>query len=191
MKADEIWKEPEGKQRTEKQAARSLSQRSRRQLKSSVATKEGERESLDEYHEPDGTHPMHIASKYEMSRDAQGKTIENDEYGELPVVGGSAFDSRKIKTDERLSNAEPRQHAHLNFTTGENIGAKVLRQELRQITANGQCIDDVSGEKLDEAGVKAARLLEMDFPENGSVYLCHPRTSGQERKRKDHKRKMD
>ena len=54
--------------------------------------------------------------------------------------------------------------------TGENVGAKILRHELKQIMKNGRCVDDISGEELNEDEVKAARALEMDYFQKMGVY---------------------
>ena len=104
---------------------------------------ENERERLDEYHEPDGTHPMHVVTKREMLEDAQGKTTE-------------------VENEEKPCHEESSKYSHPNFTTGENVGAKILRHELKQIMKNGRCVVDICGEELNEDEVKAARALEMD-----------------------------
>ena len=64
------------------------------------------------------------------------------------------------------SQSEPAQAAEWFFHTGENTGAELMVRHMKALlTRDGRtsCVDDVSGKVLDEAGVRAARALEMDF----------------------------
>ena len=89
-----------------------------------------DRDQSDTFHEPDGTHPMHI----DANVGRQG-----------PRVGDTAG-------AHRPSNK-------FNFGTGLNRGAEILIDEMRQLVERdgyADCYDDVSGERLEESGVREA-----------------------------------
>ena len=103
-------------------------------------------ECLDTFHEPDGTHPMHIhTDNREIAR----------------------FDGE----ESAVSKASRITPSKLNFSTGENLGAEILYGELRQLVERdgyGDCYDDVSGGRLEESGLVHQYLI---FIRQNSVLL--------------------
>ena len=68
---------------------------------------------------------------------------------------------------------ERRTSDKFNFSTGVNRGAEILDNEMRQLIERdgyADCYDDVSGERLEESGVREARALEMEFFQKMRVY---------------------
>ena len=106
----------------------------------------------DEFHEPDGTHPTLIVGDFHL--------------GHAERVRTALRESANAELDKTTTRARStRELAHnMYLTSGINEGAELLKQHLSALVTRGDtvsCIDDVSGEALDEAGVKAARALEM------------------------------
>ena len=87
---------------------------------------------------------------------------------------------RKLKDSPLIADVRdreprtPRAAARdMYFNVGPNVGAELLTKHLSALVSrNGatSCVDNVSGETLDEAGVRAARALEMEFFQKMGVY---------------------
>ena len=114
----------------------------------------------DEYHEPDGTHPSLITGDFHQ--------------------GHAERIRRKLKDSPLIADVRDREPRTLRavardmyFNVGPNVGAELLTKHLSELVSRNRatsCVDDVSGEALDEAGVRAARALEMEFFQKMGVY---------------------
>ena len=94
------------------------------------------REWVDDTHEEDGTSPEHIDSG-----------------------NGNEPNRENITADDRALSG-----AHPYFRFGTNTGAKLMRDAMMALTqgkGGWVAYDDVSGEELCLAGVRAARALEI------------------------------
>ena len=112
------------------------------------------REWADEKHEEDVTNPEHIDSGNGDEQNRENITAD----------------------DSALSGAHP------YFRTGKNTGAKLMRDAMMALTqgkGGWVAYDDVSGEELCLAGVRAARALEMKYFEKMKVYTRVPRAQAQ------------
>ena len=112
------------------------------------------REWADQRHEEDGTNPEHIDSGNGDESNRESITADDS------ALGG----------------------AHPYFRTGTNTGAKLMSDAMMALTqgkGGWVAYDDISGEALCLAGVRAARALEMKYFENMKVYTRVPRAQGQ------------
>ena len=124
----------------------------------------------DEFHEPDGTHPTLIVGDFHL--------------GHAERVRTALRESANIELDRTTTRTQSSRELARNmyFTSGTNEGAELLKQHLSALVTRGDtvsCIDDLSGEALDEAGVKAARALEMEFFIKMGVYEYATREEAQ------------
>ena len=117
---------------------------------------------VDEFHKPDGTHPSVIVGDVHKGHAERVRRALAKDSATMDLGVGAT-----------LGEAPRRIAREMYFTTGTNDGAELLRKHLSAlITRQGEtyCEDDVSGEVLDEAGVRAARALEMEFFLKMGVY---------------------
>ena len=118
---------------------------------------------IDGFHEPEETHPSLIVNGENESHEERVRRAVDE-------------DSKSWSTSGTLGSSTPSERElaqELYFHTGDNTGAELLIEHMKAlITRDGRtsCVDDTSGEVLDEAGVRAARALEMDFFHKMGVY---------------------
>ena len=102
---------------------------------------------MDEFHEPDGTHPkLIVTADWRSEIRARELLLDRDAVSEV--------EARRAVTEGWF------------FQRGEHVGATLLSRHLLALnTRDGQvsCVDDVSGETLSEEGVRAARALEIEY----------------------------
>jgi hypothetical protein len=111
---------------------------------------------IDGFHEPEGTHPALIVSGENESHENRVRRAIDEDGKSWPTAGTFGSTAPSIRS----------QANDFYFHTGENTGAELLVKHMRAlITRDGRtsCVDDTSGEVLDEAGLRAARALEMEF----------------------------
>ena len=116
---------------------------------------------IEGFHDPDGTHTSLIVSS------------ENDQHEDSARRAIHEADGTWSATALDGSQSARSQAAECYLHTGDNTGAELLVEHTTVlITREGRtsCVDDVSGEVLDEAGVRAARVLEMELFRKMGVY---------------------
>ena len=125
---------------------------------------------VDDFHEPDGTHPSLLVGAGITNRKAE-ETTRRD------LEGPASLAASPMGFDQATSAAQPTSArstaAEWYFHRGENIGEMLLLEHMKALTTRDgvtSCVDDVSGGALDEAGVRAARKLEMDYFLKMGVY---------------------
>ena len=128
---------------------------------------------MDKFHEPDGTHPSLIVGQEDVSAE---EYMREDVMSERKNGRYEGEDSMHVNADSCKHSAREWATSYY-FRRGDNMGAKLLERHLAALVTlvgKTECTDDVSGEVLDEDGVRAARKLEMEyFQQKKCVLVCH------------------